>query len=136
MKSLQAPIFVAALFIVVVVFIVGAFNLYGYIPHLDKIFHFFGGGIAAWFCIEWLRARKPSFHVQKSWLATAGLVLAIGLVWELAEHLSSVYSPVYAPWFLKYFYGGDTLDTIGDVIADLAGALVIIFSYPRSKNRG
>ena len=133
MKPILRPILVALLFVLATVFIAGFFNVYNYIPHLDKIFHFFGGGIAAWFVIEFWKYRKHHFRPQIHWTMIFSAVLAIGLLWELAEYLSSLYSPHYFPWFVKYFYGGGLYDSIGDVVADMTGALLIIFSYPERK---
>ena len=132
-RAILNPLLTALIFTGLTIFLTGYFGLYNFVPYLDKIFHFFDGGIIAWLVIEFWRYQRHNFRPQIHWPVIMIAVLVVGLTWELAEHLSSLYSPKYLPWFMKYFYGGDIVDTVGDVVSDLAGAFVIIFSYPTRK---
>jgi ABC-type Fe3+-siderophore transport system permease subunit len=134
MKSVIRPVIFALIFVVVAVFFVGLLNLYHYIPFLDKIFHFFGGGLAAWIIIEFLRHRNHDFNPNKSWQIILIAVFAIGLIWEFAELTSTLYSSTYFPWLIKYFYTGGWVDSINDVISDLVGGLIIALSYPHTHH--
>ena len=133
MNSKFYPIITAVVFIVIVVFIVGFFDLYEAIPYLDKIFHFLGGAIAGWVGVELYRSKKESLGSWIYFLSVISFAVSIGVLWEYAEYLSSVYSPDYFPSILKYFYGGGISDTLGDLVADTIGAILAVLPTLRSR---
>ncbi len=99
------------------------FDIYSAIPHFDKILHISGGFIVAWFFARFFQkdlAGVSRFHRFLILVAMAGLV---GLIWEFAEFSSSFLAPSH-PLLHKYFYGGDLIDTLTDLMADLAGGIL------------
>jgi len=88
---------------------------------LDTGFHFLGGVFAAWFA---------SLFTNRQLRVFIGVVL-IGLLWELAEHLSTVYGQTYWPVIYVYYHSGSLVDTIHDLIADALGGIIFILIYYR-----
>lgn len=113
---------IAAVFIISTSFFVGKFDLYQAIPYLDKIFHFVGGAIAGLFFASYFRSDFSSSRFRYI-LAVTGAALLAGVLWEFAERLSSIYG---TPWLKHYFYGGNINDTLLDLVADLAGTLLVV----------
>ncbi|OGN27611.1 MAG: hypothetical protein A2941_01280 [Candidatus Yanofskybacteria bacterium RIFCSPLOWO2_01_FULL_49_17] len=124
MKSNRPIFIIAVLFTVLVSFFVGKFNLYDFIPHLDKALHVIGGAIASWFFLEYFR---DDFQKIGPWtkfrylLAVIGSAVLVGLIWEFAERLSSLYG---TSLMRRYLYGGDVDDTLIDLAADIVGAVL------------
>ncbi|MBP9822071.1 MAG: hypothetical protein KBC81_01325 [Candidatus Pacebacteria bacterium] len=102
-----------------------------HIPYSDKVCHVIGGIAVAWLFEPLFSKNYSSKKSLGFWLAIIGVVSTVGIAWEIAEHLSSVYSPVYLPKFLKYFYGGDLSDTLRDLVADISGSLIYLFYRSR-----
>ncbi len=90
---------------------------------LDTGFHVAGGIFAAW-CGSLFFKNKAKVFL---------LALVIGLVWELAEYLSSVYGQTYWPLVYRYYHGGGLVDTIDDLFADLLGMILFILLYYRHE---
>jgi hypothetical protein len=132
MNSTRQPITVALVFIFVVAFFVGKFHLYQIIPHLDKYFHFLGGLIAGWFFSVYMAS---DFQTRGSrfrfFLAVVGAATLAGVLWEFAERLSSMYG---TPLMQHYFYGGDIIDTLGDLAADIGGATLAALSIKQKTS--
>lgn len=122
-SHLLLPGIIGITFGLLTIFLVGSLNLYQRINHLDKIFHIVGGFLIAWFFIDYFDELKTSDKLKRLIICLAGAAL-ISLVWEFAEHFSSVYGPTHFPWIYHYFYGGNLVDTLHDLIADLSGALL------------
>lgn len=88
---------------------------------LDTFFHLIGGVFAAWCGCLFFRDKAKIFS----------LAMLIGVGWEFAEHLSSVFGPTYWPTIYLYYHGGGLVDTLHDLIADFLGAVVFILLYYR-----
>lgn len=88
---------------------------------LDTFFHFVGGVFAAWCGSLFSRDKINIFLVA----------LMIGLLWELAEYISSVYGQDYWPVIYNYYRGGGLVDSVHDLIADVLGAGLFILLYYR-----
>lgn len=95
-----------------------------YVPYFDKLLHIGGGVIAAMFVASILDQKSGKSGKLKRLAVILVLVLVIGVVWEIAENLSSIYGPTYWPILGEYFYGGDLADTFGDLGSDLLGAFL------------
>ncbi|OGN34904.1 MAG: hypothetical protein A3I39_01285 [Candidatus Yanofskybacteria bacterium RIFCSPLOWO2_02_FULL_47_9b] len=122
-KSPRFIIGVAILFLIATSFFLDQFDLYDKISHLDKILHVFGGAIAGWFFVNYFQ--KDFAQSESKWnylLAVAGAAMLVGVFWEFAERLSTLYG---SPLMRHYFYGLDLDDTLMDLTADLAGAVAI-----------
>lgn len=91
---------------------------------LDTLFHFVGGGFAAW-CGSLVSRKKVAVFL---------VAMFISVVWEVAEHLSTIYGPVYWPAIYRYYHGGGFVDTVGDLWADFFGAVTFILLYYRYEN--
>lgn len=91
------------------------------LPYLDKVLHVTGGFIVAWFFSLFFYSELANFTSLKKILLLVSTVALIGVVWEFAEFLSGAYSPHYFPALYKYFHGGDLIDTLLDLVADLVG---------------
>ena len=93
---------------------------------IDKLFHFAGGAILAWSAFLFFEKRVRS-RATLAWslIITA---FAVGVIWECYE------------WFFQLNVrdlGLTFVDTVGDVIADAAGGIVvassILFRMPKKK---
>ena len=96
-------------------FIAEAFYLYWTIWWLDIIVHllagFSGGLVIAWFF-------GPTSTLKSTMLILAGMLI-IGIAWEVLEYILNLIQPIH------YWQ-----DTIFDLIADMAGAILIcIYLY-------
>jgi hypothetical protein len=121
MNSKKVIIGIAIIFVLAVAIFVGQFHLYAKIWHLDKFLHAGGGLIAGWFFALYFKNDFQDSRVRYI-LAIVSAVALVGVLWEFAERLSTLYAP---HWFKYYFYGGDLNDTLTDLAADLIGGLAI-----------
>ncbi len=114
----------AGLLLIFIALIVGEyFGLYYSIPYFDKAMHVIGGVVAAWFVLALLQEEITHMAGWKQALIIISVTAFIGIVWEWAEYLSQYTKQDY-PLFYKYFSGGDLPDTLTDIVADTAGAIV------------
>ncbi|MEK7638466.1 MAG: hypothetical protein AAB375_03525 [Patescibacteria group bacterium] len=99
-------------------------NLYDYIPHLDKILHILGGVTAAWFVLALMQREITHMGAWKQTLILVSISALIGVVWEWAEFASNYAQYSHPIWYF-YFHGGDLADTMIDLAADTVGALLL-----------
>lgn len=127
-KKFKAPIFTGLIIMFIAVFPTEWFNLYD-VKYFDKLMHFSGGVISAWFFSIFLR---KEFVVSSKFRATIIIVSIAGLtgvLWEFAEYISSAYVSQIAPTIARYVFIGDLTDTIGDILLDLTGGLSFAVFY-------
>jgi hypothetical protein len=98
-------------------------GLYYRIPNFDKVLHVTGGAIAAWFALSLLQDDVTRLKPWKQALIIVAIACTIGTVWEWAEFFSNGTQHTFPVWY-HYFHGGDLTDTIGDLIADVTGAVL------------
>lgn len=122
------PLLAAIALNFVALYIGEEFGFYYRFAYIDKVFHFLGGVVAAWFFFVLLGERAKSFSALRMVLIAMVFVYFVGVVWEFLEYISTVYSPIYAPWLQHYFSIGSWLDSLGDLVADMAGGLIVTLS--------
>jgi len=105
------------------IFASGHWGLYQ-IPWYDKLMHVLGGIIAAWFGLALLQDEITHMRAWKQTLIIVSVALSIGVIWEWAEYASTLTRDA-TPWLYRWFHGGNLQDTLGDLIADTAGALAL-----------
>lgn len=126
LKHLRArfPVLAGFALIAVGIFVGEYFSLYYRIPQFDKILHTTGGFVAAWFVLALLQEELTHMRWWKQLFLVVSAAAFIGVVWEWAEFLAGL-SRTSMPTLYHYFHGGDLADTIGDLVADTAGALAL-----------
>ena len=123
MKKFIYPIVFGLLILIAGIFVSEAYNLYYLIPPIDKLYHFLGGFALAWLFYSYLAADIFNFSKFKRILAIVSIVCLIGVFWEYAERLSTIYSPQHLPVLYHWFHGGDLNDTLLYILADITGGL-------------
>lgn len=98
-------------------------GLYDHIPYLDKILHVAGGIAAAWFVLALMQREITHMSGWKQMLIIVGISALVGVAWEWAEFASNYTQYSHPTWYF-YFHGGDLADTMRDLVADIAGALL------------
>ena len=98
------------------------YGLYYRIANFDKLLHLTGGIIAAWFVLALLQDELVRMTAWKQILILVGITAFIGVMWEWAEFISNFTQYTNPTWY-HYFHGGDLGDTLGDLLADTAGAI-------------
>ncbi len=114
------PIVLGLLVLSIGIFLTEYYELAYRYQGFDKILHIVGGFAVGWFVIS-LFARE--FGLLRPWVAVLAIVAAVvlvGVLWEFAEY-SAQWIRFSHPLFYHYFHGGDLVDTLGDLLADLAG---------------
>lgn len=127
-KKFKAPIFTGLIIIFIAVFPTEWFNLYD-VKYFDKLMHFSGGVISAWFFSIFLRKElvvSSKFRATIIIVSIAGLT---GILWEFAEYVSIAYVSQIAPTIAQYVFIGDLTDTLGDILVDLTGGLSFAIFY-------
>jgi hypothetical protein len=104
----------------------GHLALYQQFQHLDSVMHFLGGIAIGWFILAYAAQRGKTLpHRNKViWLA-----LLIGLAWEIAEQTSGLFFK--GTEFYRFFHGGGPIDTVFDLLFDMAGAMLAYVLYPK-----
>ena len=125
-------IFGIALFILGI-FVSGFFELYYKFIYLDTFYHFLGGVVLGWFFYTWLfpiptaNLSVVSFSKFTKLFIVVSAICMVGVFWEYAERLSTIYASVHAPWLYHWFSGGNLNDTLLDLLADMLGGSVFCF---------
>lgn len=87
--------------------------------HVDTLFHFAGGSLAAYACCVWLRARAPWWRnvpfVARIFIMV-GFALITGMLWEWYEFLSDLYLSTHHQLSLA--------DTMKDIALDALGGML------------
>lgn len=98
-------------------------------PWTDMVFHFLGGFFVAMLMVQYLADVKAPSKL-KSCLIIVGAVSFIGVVWEFAEYLASqtLIEPIYKYFKIRAYFIGDLDDTINDLLMDVVGAFIYLFS--------
>ena len=122
----RAPITFGLFVLFVGVFVSGAFDLYHRIPHIDKVYHALGGVALGWFFFVFFFNEGTSLSKFKQTLIVVSATCLVAVLWEYVERLSTLYAPVYAPWFYHWIKGGDLNDTLLDILAGMCGSLVFV----------
>ncbi len=102
------------------------------VSYANKIIHTIGGIGVAWLFEPLFLKNYSSRKSIAFWLSLIGIASFVGILWEFAEHLSSVYSPIYLPKLVTYFYGGGISDTLKDLASDILGSLLFLTYRSRS----
>ncbi len=127
-----APILFGALILFVGIFVTNIFDLDHQFPFLDKVYHTLGGVALGWFFYTYFFLHNKSFVGWRQIFLTVAAVCLVGVFWEYAERLSTLYAPSHARWLYQWFNGGNFNDTLLDLLADMAGG-AIFFLYPYFK---
>lgn len=103
------------------------FDLYAKYHNLDKYMHLLGGFVLAW--LVWQIFSRRNYLATFEFLTViVGSVAVLGILWEIGEYVSTVYLADGSNMILRiihhYFAGGDTLDTLLDLVMDIVGAFV------------
>ena len=118
-------------------FISTHFQLYDKVFHFDKIMHFTGGFVVAWFFITIL-GKELRTNRAILVLILISLTTFVGVLWEFTEFLSGEHLKDKLPWIGRYFYGGNLKDTLLDLLFDMMGAIAfavpVILTGAGSKN--
>ena len=115
---------VFGLFILLVgIFIGERFGLYYRFAHFDKVMHILGGLAVAWMVMSILQNDISRMSMAKQAMIIISVTCMVGVLWEFAEYLSNFTRYSY-PWWYHYYHGGDLADTLGDLIADIGGAVL------------
>lgn len=127
-RKYVSPIVSGTALIIFGLFISNHYDFYSHIVYLDKVYHALGGMVLGWFFFRYFNG--PDFKLTPLNLifTTVAAVCFFGVIWEFAERLSSVYSPVYFPSLYQYFHGGDLNDTLFDLVADMLGGLLFVLA--------
>lgn len=118
------------------IFINGVFNLHHVFHDIDKLYHILGGFALGWFFYTHLFFKKADPHGFSWWhqlLIIVSTVCFVGVLWEYAERLSTLYGPAHAPWIYAWFNGGNFNDTLLDLCADMFGAAAFFVLVPQKK---
>ena len=112
----------------------GATQWYQQFHLFDKIMHFAGGFVIAWFVATLMKRSAFRDAPVRAILWIIAWTVIVGILWEIAEYLSNVFFADAPAGTLKatiwrYYHGGDMRDTILDIVADTLGALALIGIY-------
>lgn len=80
----------------------------------------------AWLALALLQNDITHLPAWKQFLIVISVATFVGVVWELAEYVSS-FSKESIPTLFRYFSGGDLVDTLGDLVADIVGGSAFAF---------
>ncbi|MEK7542987.1 MAG: hypothetical protein AAB503_01620 [Patescibacteria group bacterium] len=104
-------------------------SLYENIPYYDSPMHFLGGVWASLIIIAfWGRFFEP-LNLERSFgnaLKIAGIVLTIGLLWELFEF--SLYS-LHAQFGIGGYEAMELGDTLKDLVLDWLGGITVFLAF-------
>lgn len=120
LPSYLYPVALGIILLLIGLFVTEYFQLAYDYPGFDKLLHTTGGFIAAWFVATLVGREIGLMRPWVAGLALIGAVALIGVLWEFAEY-SAQWVRYAHPVFYHYFHGGDLTDTLGDLLADLAG---------------
>lgn len=94
--------------------------------HVDTLFHFAGGALAADACSVWLRARAPWWRnvpLVARIVVMVGCSLIVGMAWEWYEFLSDLYLGTHHQLSLA--------DTMKDLALDALGGMIYGIFFAR-----
>ncbi len=129
MKKLLPPI----LFGIALFFVPLLIDENAYCINIDKIFHFFGGAIVAWFFANFIStAIWDSGNLECVFFLITRVCL-VGIAWEILEYIAPDLRHVF--FLFKFFQGGDMADTIGDLAFDMLGGFFFSTLYVLIKKR-
>lgn len=135
-KKYLFPVFAGIAVVFFGLVVANHYGLYGQIENLDKVFHFLGGLVLGWFFYRYFTAPESKLTNLNLVFVCLSVVCFFGVIWEFAEHLSSIYSLDYFPWLYKWFHGGTITDTLLDLVADMVGGLVFVTASIATKLNG
>lgn len=128
----STPVIAGFVLLSVGIFFGEVWGLYENIRHFDKTLHLLGGIIAAWFVLSIMQKDIVRMRWWKQVVIIVGITALIGVVWEWAEFLGNT-TRLSHPTIYRFFHGGDLADTLGDLVADVGGALVLAFWAVREE---
>lgn len=123
----------AFLFLVIIFFVnvLGLYRGWGLnYSWFDQVLHFSGGFFVAMLFSIYLKNHLPSDAKLKNALVLISVVAFIGVIWEFAEYLAGqiLIEPIYKNFDIKTYFIGDIDDTINDLLMDILGAILFVFS--------
>lgn len=121
--TVTAPLLTALAVVLFGVFVSQQFGLYSSWEHFDTLMHFTGGVVAAWVALALMQQELVRMAPWKQVLILVALAALAAVLWEFAEYLAGFGRDV-VPWLWQWFHGGDLADTMLDLTAGLAGALL------------
>jgi hypothetical protein len=111
-----------------------AVGIYDTFPNFDSILHLSGGFIIAWFFGQYFKSQLSNLIQWQRIFFLISFGASIGIAWEFAEFLSSMAGPDTFPIIYNHFHIGNLSDTLGDLLADMTGALLYgIVSFHRKQ---
>jgi hypothetical protein len=119
-----SPVVAGLILLSIGIFFGEVWGLYHGIPYFDKVLHFTGGIIAAWFALSLLQNDITRMAWWKQIIIIVGVASLIGVVWEWAEFVGNE-TQYTNPTVYRFFHGGSLTDTIMDLVSDVAGALAL-----------
>ncbi|MDP4001544.1 MAG: hypothetical protein Q8P69_00645 [bacterium] len=111
-------------------FVVTFFDIYNFIPHIDKFLHVAGGFVVAWFFSNYWGDDLRGLSGLQRFIILMSLASFIGSFWEVMEYSTSTSFFEDNQLIRHYIYGGDLFDTLADIMADISGA-AILFLFKR-----
>lgn len=125
-KKYLPPIIAGVVVIIFGLIISNYLGHYDLIPELDSIYHVLGGVVLGWFFYRYFTNHASGLTAFNLTLVCVASVCLIGVFWEIAERLSSIYSDPYFPWLYRWFHGGDLDDTLFDLLCDMFGGFAFV----------
>ena len=122
MKKYSRPIVLGIAVLLVGVFVSGALDWYDFFPHIDKVYHFFGGVALGWFFYIYFSFDESHISKFKKVFILVSSACFVAVLWEYAERLSSLYSLHHFPWLFHWFRGGGLNDTLLDILTGMTGS--------------
>jgi VanZ family protein len=120
LKQYFWPVVVGVLLVFASSYLGADYKIFDLVPNLDKLFHITGGVIAGWLVVIFYAKELQTMTRTKRLLMVLGGVCLIGLLWEWFEFVMGMFD-------FRYFPGiGSLEDTLGDFLADLLGALLVV----------
>ena len=121
-RKVLNPVVVGLAVIFLGAFVFTFFNIYDFVPHLDKVFHVSGGFIVAWFFSNLWGDKLKGFNKFQRLILFMSLAALVGFFWEVMEYSTSQPPFVSHQLLRHYIYGGNLNDTLGDIMADVFGS--------------
>src|SRR3989344_169847 len=113
------PVIVGLLVLFGGVFVGTRVAVYEAVPYFDSILHAAGGFTVTWFFSVFYKNYLPSMSRIRRYGILLGTTAFVGVVWEIAEFISSKFSPGRSDLLYTYFHGGNLTDTMADLVFDL-----------------
>lgn len=130
MQKYTPPLISGFVLLLIGLFVGTPFHIYDTVPHFDKVLHVTGGILVAWFSAGFISSMPmPKLY---RFIGIVGAAMLVGVLWEFAEYSSGIINN-HAGIIYYYFHGGDLTDTLGDLLADMVGAVIYAWMLVGTK---